>query len=77
MSSVHSPMSESAQPLPPPDERRELLTLQEAAEMCAVDYETFRRWVIKGVLPHVQVGPTNIKRVYRRDVDQLIRPHGR
>jgi excisionase family DNA binding protein len=59
---------------PPPDERGDLLTLQEGADECRVDYETFRRWVAKGVLPHVVVGPFKLKRVYRRDVDRLIRP---
>lgn len=52
---------------------RDLLTLQEAAEICTVDYETFRRWVAKGVLPHVVIGPSRLKRVYRGDVESLIR----
>lgn len=66
------PSSAPVQP-PPPDERRTMLTLQEAADVCTVDYETFRRWVQKGVLPHVVIGPSRLKRVYRRDVLQLIR----
>lgn len=64
-------------PKTPPPDPDELLTLEECAAMCTVDYETFRRWVAKGVVPHVQVGPSNLKRVRRRDVDALIRPHGR
>lgn len=55
-------------------DRREMLTISEAAELCHVDYDTFLRWVIKGVLPHVVVGPHNSRRVYRRDVEALIRP---
>jgi predicted site-specific integrase-resolvase len=42
--------------------------------MCGVDYDTFLRWVHKGVVPYVVVGPHNRKRVLRRDVEQLIRP---
>jgi predicted site-specific integrase-resolvase len=41
--------------------------------MCGVDYDTFLRWVLKGVIPYVVVGPHNRKRVSRRDVEQLIR----
>lgn len=63
-------VSEDSQP---PVERSNLLTLQEAADICTVDYETFRRWVAKGVLPHVVIGPANLKRVWRRDVERLIR----
>jgi excisionase family DNA binding protein len=62
-------MSESIE-LP---DRRRMLTLQEAADLCTVDYETFRRWVAKGVIPHVLIGPNNLKRVYMRDVEELIR----
>lgn len=54
-------------------ERRELMTITEAAERCGVDYDTFLRWVAKGVLPHVVVGPFNRKRVYKRDVEKLVR----
>lgn len=58
---------------PPPVDRRNLLSIREAAERCHVDYDTFLRWVLKGVIPHVVVGPANLKRVYERDVDGLIR----
>lgn len=58
---------------PPPDDRREKIALSVAAAMCGVDYNTFLRWVVKGVIPHVLVGPFNRKRVYRRDVEALIR----
>lgn len=51
----------------------ELLTLREAADLLTVDYETVRRWVAKGVVPHVAIGPNNIRRVYRRDVERLKR----
>jgi excisionase family DNA binding protein len=57
----------------PREERDDMMTLQAAADLCTVDYETFRRWVAKGVLPHVAIGPHNLKRVYRRDVERLKR----
>ena len=41
--------------------------------MCGVDYDTFLRWVRKGAVPYVVVGPHNRKRVSRRDVEELIR----
>jgi len=55
------------------DESDEKLPLSKAAKMCGVDYDTFLRWVLKGVVPYVVVGPHNRKRVSRRDVEQLIR----
>jgi excisionase family DNA binding protein len=51
----------------------DLLTLQEAADRCTVNYETFRRWVAKGVLRYTIVGPYSTMRVRRRDVENLIR----
>ena len=54
---------------PQPDD---LLLLSVAAQRLGVQYETFRRWVAKGVLPHVRI--RNRKRVYRRDVEALIQP---
>jgi predicted site-specific integrase-resolvase len=55
------------------DESDEKLPLSRAAKMCGVDYDTFLRWVLKGAVPYVVVGPHNRKRVSRRDVEQLIR----
>lgn len=55
------------------DEADEKLPLSRAAKMCGVDYDTFLRWVLKGAVPYVVVGPHNRKRVSRRDVEQLIR----
>lgn len=63
----------ATEPPTPPEPGDDLLTLQEGAEICTVEYETFRRWVAKGVLPHVAVGPNGLKRVRRRDVDNLMR----
>jgi predicted site-specific integrase-resolvase len=51
----------------------EKLPLSKAAKMCGVDYDTFLRWVLKGAVPYVLVGPYNRKRVLRRHVEQLIR----
>lgn len=71
-----NPVPEPNAPSPQAEGKRNLLTLQEGADICDVDYETFRRWVAKGVLPHVVIGPSNLKRVYRRDVERLIRHVG-
>lgn len=60
-------------PRHPPPTGADLLTLEEGAELCTVEYETFRRWVAKGVLPHVIVGPFKLKRVRRRAVEKLIK----
>lgn len=64
------PMPVPKSPPPAPDDK---LSLSTAAKMCGVDYDTMLRWVAKGVLPHVQVGPFHRKRVRRSDVDALIR----
>jgi excisionase family DNA binding protein len=48
------------------------LTIREAAVLCSVDYDTFLRWVLKGVVPYIVVGPYHRKRVYRSDVERLI-----
>lgn len=67
-------MPQAYQPPPPrPPAEREKIALSVAARICGVDYDTFLRWVAKGVLPHVLVGPFNRKRVYRDDVEALIR----
>jgi excisionase family DNA binding protein len=57
-----------------PDDGSEKMTLRDAAVLCGVDYDTILSWVRKGALPHVVSGPYGTKRVYRRDVERLIRP---
>jgi excisionase family DNA binding protein len=52
----------------------EMLTVAQAARLCHVDYDTFLRWIAKGALEHMVVGPCRRKRVWRRDVERLIRP---
>jgi predicted site-specific integrase-resolvase len=67
-------MSTTKNPMPSqPDDEDEKLPLSKAAKMCGVDYDTFLRWVLKGAVPYVVVGPHNRKRVRRRDVNRLIR----
>jgi predicted site-specific integrase-resolvase len=67
-------MSTAKNPMPSPrDDEDEKLPLSKAAKMCGVDYDTFLRWVLKGAVPYVVVGPHNRKRVARRDVERLIR----
>lgn len=67
------PQSQSPAASPLPNSEREKIALSVAAKMCSVDYDTFLRWVMKGVIPHVTIGPFNRKRVYRDDVEALIR----
>lgn len=57
-------------PTPPATPRPdELMTLQEAAVVLHVHYETVRLWVAKGVFPRVvRVGPAGAIRLYRADV---------
>jgi hypothetical protein len=52
----------------------DLISLRDAAAICAMDYETFRNWVLKGAIPHFKVGPHQRMRVSRRDVKRLIKP---
>jgi predicted site-specific integrase-resolvase len=67
-------MSTMKTPMPAaPNDDEEKLPLSKAAKMCGVDYDTFLRWVLKGAVPYVVVGPYNRKRVCRRDVERLIR----
>lgn len=73
-------MPEPQPDLPPPvpapaDDRREKMTISEAAAYCHVDYNTFHRWLMKGVIPYIVVGGpgSKMKRVYRRDVQTLMR----
>jgi excisionase family DNA binding protein len=49
------------------------MTLKEAALYCGVNYDTFHTWLRKGVLPHVEVGPSATLRVRRGDVQRLVR----
>lgn len=55
------------------EETNNLISLSEAAEICGVDYDTVRKWCVAGALPYVEVGPTAIKRVYRRDAERMVR----
>lgn len=53
----------------------ELIGLQVAADLCDVDYRTIRRWISKGRLNAVRVGPRLLK-VAAADVEALMRPVG-
>lgn len=57
---------------PKPPAPDDLLTLQEVAEWLRRNYETIRRWVAKGVIPHKVVGPYRSIMVERREVEKLI-----
>lgn len=47
-----------------------LLTPSKAAKRLGVTSETIRRWMKKGALPYVEVGPNHRKRVYLSDVER-------
>ena len=42
---------------------RDLLTVAEVAQHYAVSTETVRRWIRKGILGYVMVGPCRVKRI--------------
>lgn len=56
-----------------PEETNNLISAGEVAEMCGVEYETVRKWMVAGALPFVEVGPNFIRRIYRRDAERMIR----
>lgn len=51
-----------------------LLTVQQVADLCHVDYDTALKWCRAGALPYLEVGPTRIKRIYRRDALKMLQP---
>lgn len=68
--------------MPPqsPDSRRErrhpeLISLQEAAIRCDVNYRTIRRWIADGRLNAVRVGPRLLK-VAAADLNTVLQPVG-
>lgn len=67
------PQLPTPQPPKPPPIPEDLITLERGAEICTVSYETFRRWVAKGVVAHWKVGPNNLMRVSESDVRGLLR----
>lgn len=54
-----------------------LVTLSEAARELGVDYETVRRWVRKGAVPALEVGPAGSTslRIARDELERLKRPY--
>lgn len=52
-----------------------LLTITEAADRLSVSYETLRRWIEKGAVAAVRVGPVGAIRVPAAVVESLVRPH--
>jgi excisionase family DNA binding protein len=53
----------------------ELLSVRQVAELSGVDRRTVWRWVDKGAVPHLRVGPTRRIRIARRDAECLICPN--
>ncbi len=50
----------------------DLLTVRQAARRCAVDVETVRRWIRKGAMVAVTVGPFRVVKVTRAEVEKHI-----
>lgn len=55
-------------------ERDELLTIGTVASMYGVSEETVRRWMRKGAIRYVAVGPHNARRVPKSEADRMLRP---
>ncbi len=55
--------------------KRQLIGLQQAADLCGVDYRTIRRWVARGDLDAVRVGRKLLK-VDAAAVEALMQPVG-
>jgi excisionase family DNA binding protein len=51
----------------------DLLSIRDAAHMLSVDYDTLLRWVNRGSIPCVLVGPHARKRVRKSEVVLLLR----
>lgn len=59
------------------NEKRRLLTPTQVAEIYDVDVETVRRWLRKGIIAHVLVGPYRYKRIPEAEAKRVFRPvHG-
>lgn len=63
---------QSAQPAAPsPLDPARLRTVADAARAFGVSDETIRRWVRKGIIGYVMVGPYRIKRIPDSEIDRL------
>lgn len=54
-------------------ETNNLLSPSDVAAMCGVSDETVRKWIVAGALPFIEVGPSFLRRIYRRDAEAMIR----
>ena len=48
-----------------------LISVGDAARICGVSDETIRKWILKGALPYIEVGPSFTRRIYRRDAERM------
>jgi excisionase family DNA binding protein len=57
------------------DRRRPLLTVGEAAALLTVDADTVRRWIEKGAMRALAVGPHHRLRITPAEVARHLRPY--
>ncbi|WP_324667191.1 Gene 36 protein (Gp36), probable excisionase [Mycobacterium canetti] len=60
---------------PEHEQRHRLISLQDAADRCGVNYRTMRRYIAAGRLQAVRVGPRLLK-VDAAELDSLLQPVG-
>jgi excisionase family DNA binding protein len=58
---------------PSPMSPDDLLRPSECAALYQVHPETVRRWLRKGIVPCVEVGPFHARRIRRSDADRFFR----
>jgi excisionase family DNA binding protein len=51
-----------------------LLTVAEVAQTYHVSDETVRRWIRKGILGYVMVGPFRVRRIPRQEAEKHFNP---
>lgn len=52
----------------------ELLSVSDVARRYGVSSETVRRWIRKGIIAYVMVGPFRLKRIQRVEADRHFTP---
>jgi hypothetical protein len=52
---------------------RDLISIEDAAQICGMNYDSVYKWIKAGALQSFKVGPADTIRVRQRDVERLIR----